>query len=389
MIPDGKASGMSNIKSAIDAKESNKGKGEMKKDSGKQQAEKKFDEEGKEVISKKDLKKLEKKQNKTDAKAGIVHEKPVYTKGDSKKQTVHLPVPACTFASGLTCDLLEAWIANKAWMNGAQASQDDVDALRFVGSTPPNPMAHPNLFGWFCSVSHYVPAIQASWPHGSGLPTDCSNAPQQQSTQKPAAPQQEKKAEKKKEAKPAKEEKKDAAPSIESAWDVFSSCDLRVGKIVECIRHHDSEKLYVEQVDLGEGRLRTIGSGLQKQVPIEQMTEGLCMVFANLKPRKLADLMSEGMVLCSANEDHSACELMRPPAGSVVGERIQLEGNPCGGAALSAEMQKVLAPKKKYMERCLEKLKTNDKCEGSFNGVRLMTSKGPVMCKSLAGLSIS
>lgn len=38
--------------------------------------------------------------------------------------------------------------------------------------------------------------------------------------------------------------------------------DFRVGKIVECTRHPESAKLYVEKIDLGEGRLRTIGSGL-------------------------------------------------------------------------------------------------------------------------------
>ena len=39
-------------------------------------------------------------------------------------------------------------------------------------------------------------------------------------------------------------------------------CDVRVGKIVECEPHPDSEKLYIEKIDLGEGRLRTIVSGL-------------------------------------------------------------------------------------------------------------------------------
>ena len=61
------------------------------------------------------------------------------------------------------------------------------------------------------------------------------------------------------------------------------------------------------------------------------------MVFVNLKPRKLADLMSEGMVMCASNEDHTKVELMRPPEGSVVGERIQLEGNPILGAPVSNE----------------------------------------------------
>ena len=38
--------------------------------------------------------------------------------------------------------------------------------------------------------------------------------------------------------------------------------DMRVAKIVECTRHPESAKLYIEKIDLGEGRLRTIGSGL-------------------------------------------------------------------------------------------------------------------------------
>ena len=109
----------------------------------------------------------------------------------------------------------------------------------------------------------------------------------------------------------------------EATW---SQCDLRVGRIVECYPHPDSAKLFVEQIDLGEGRLRTIASGLQDFVPLEDMTKGLCVVFANLKPRKLADLFSEGMVMCAGNADHTQVELMRPPEGAKVGERIQLEG---------------------------------------------------------------
>ena len=45
---------------------------------------------------------------------------------------------------------------------------------------------------------------------------------------------------------------------------MFRTCDLRVGKIVECTKHDKSDKLYVEKVDLGEegGKIRTILSGL-------------------------------------------------------------------------------------------------------------------------------
>ena len=67
---------------------------------------------------------------------------------------------------------------------------------------------------------------------------------------------------------------------------------------------------------------------------MEEMLEGQIVVFANLKPKKLGGVPSEGMVLCAANEDKSKTELMRPPPGCVIGERIQLQGNPIDGAPL-------------------------------------------------------
>ena len=162
---------------------------------------------------------------------------------------------------------------------------------------------------------------------------------------------------------------------------------MRVGKIVECSRCPDSDKLYIEKIDVGEKELRLIGSGLQQFVPIEQMTEGLCMVFANLKPRKLAHIMSQGMVMCASSADHTQVELMRPPAGAKVGERVFLEGNPI--SSFSQDPQPELKPKKKHMENFLSKLQTNDSLEASYNGVRVLTSAGPIKAASLKGVGIS
>jgi len=68
--------------------------------------------------------------------------------------------------------------------------------------------------------------------------------------------------------------------------------------------------------------LRDIGSGLQGKITKEELKDGLIVVFANLKPRKLADFMSNGMIMCASNEAKDFFELMRPPAGSKVGERL-------------------------------------------------------------------
>lgn len=106
------------------------------------------------------------------------------------------------------------------------------------------------------------------------------------------------------------------------------------------------------------------------------MTQGLCVVFANLKPRPLAGMLSEGMVMCAQNDDHTQVELIRPPEDCTVGERVQLEGNPIGGAKLTDEMQKILNPKRKLAEKLLPLLRTNGEGAAEFNGVRMMTSKG-------------
>jgi tRNA-binding EMAP/Myf-like protein len=65
------------------------------------------------------------------------------------------------------------------------------------------------------------------------------------------------------------------------------------------------------------------------------MKKGLVIVFANLKPRKLVDIMSNGMVMCASMSDKSTIELIRPPEGSKIGERVQLTGNPILGKELS------------------------------------------------------
>jgi tRNA-binding EMAP/Myf-like protein len=50
-----------------------------------------------------------------------------------------------------------------------------------------------------------------------------------------------------------------------------SKLDIRVGKIVECKKHPEADSLYVEKIDLGEGKLRDVCSGLVKFIPLEQV----------------------------------------------------------------------------------------------------------------------
>ena len=51
----------------------------------------------------------------------------------------------------------------------------------------------------------------------------------------------------------------------------FSKLDIRVGKIMTCVRHPEADGLYVEEIDLGEGKLRNVCSGLVKFIPLEEV----------------------------------------------------------------------------------------------------------------------
>lgn len=70
--------------------------------------------------------------------------------------------------------------------------------------------------------------------------------------------------------------------------------------MVQVSRHPDAEKLYILQIDLGEGEVRTIISGLVAYVAAEKLDQCLVAVLCNLKPSKMRGILSEGMVLCTS-----------------------------------------------------------------------------------------
>jgi aminoacyl tRNA synthase complex-interacting multifunctional protein 1 len=106
----------------------------------------------------------------------------------------------------------------------------------------------------------------------------------------------------------------------------LSKVDIRVGRIVEAWPHPESDKLYCEKIDIGNGEIREIASGLQKHYTLEQMQNQMVVVITNLKGRKLAGFMSSGMVLCAQTADGEVVEFLRPPEGSEAGDHVSFEG---------------------------------------------------------------
>lgn len=67
-------------------------------------------------------------------------------------------------------------------------------------------------------------------------------------------------------------EKKAAPPSDADEIVDVSRLDMRVGRILKATKHPDADSLYVEEIDLGEDKPRTVVSGLVKHVPIEEVS---------------------------------------------------------------------------------------------------------------------
>jgi methionine--tRNA ligase beta chain len=78
---------------------------------------------------------------------------------------------------------------------------------------------------------------------------------------------------------------------------------MRVGLIRSAKRHPDADALYVEEVDVGEDKPRTVISGLVKFIPEEQMQNRMAILLCNLKPSKMRGIMSEAMVMCASTPD--------------------------------------------------------------------------------------
>jgi hypothetical protein len=117
---------------------------------------------------------------------------------------------------------------------------------------------------------------------------------------------------------------------------------------------------------------------------MEEMLKGKCVVFANLKEKKLGGVPSHGMVMCAENADHTKLEIIRPPEDAVVGERVYLKSDPKEGWTFSQEPQAPLNPKKKLDDKFKANLKTDGDCTAAYNGMKLVTSKGEVTVPSLS-----
>ncbi|MDR1380154.1 MAG: methionine--tRNA ligase [Tannerella sp.] len=103
---------------------------------------------------------------------------------------------------------------------------------------------------------------------------------------------------------------KQTAPIRETvSFDDFTKLDIRVGTVIECTKVPKADKLLQFKIDDGLGG-RTIISGIAKYYNPEELTGKQVCFIANLAPRKLKGIVSEGMILSAENADGNLAVVM-------------------------------------------------------------------------------
>ena len=110
----------------------------------------------------------------------------------------------------------------------------------------------------------------------------------------------------------------EAKPEIE--YDDFAKLQFQVGEIIACEEVKKSKKLLCSKVKIGS-EVRQIVSGIKAYYKPEEMVGKKVMVLVNLKPRELAGVMSEGMLLC-AEDAEGNLSLMTPEKAMPSGAQI-------------------------------------------------------------------
>merc|ERR550532_571364 len=195
----------------------------------------------------------------------------------------------------------------------------------------------------------------------------------------PAAEEKRKEDAPKKEKKPkAEKTPKKAAADDEAPVDI-GRLDLRVGHIRSAKKHPDADSLYVEEIDVGEEKPRTVISGLVKFIPEAEMQDRMAVLLCNLKPSKMRGIMSEAMVMCASTPEK--VEILAPPPGAKPGDVVEVKGfNRAPDAQLN--------PKKKIFEAVAPDLLVNSALQATYKGELWTVNGSPVTSQTLAGVNI-
>lgn len=307
---------------------------------------------------------------------------------------------------------LESHLETRAFLvPSATCTVADVDVAVVVAKKGDSYKSFPNVHRWLVTVqaflnehgvvdasmakiepiakSHGPPVFFYGTEENVVLPKKKAAAPAPTQGKQMQQPQQQGKGKKQqqqqqegKKDKPKKQQQQQAPATFD-----IGALDIRVGKILKVWPHEEAEKLFCEEIDLGNGEVRKIASGLRPFYKTEELQDQVVMVLCNLKQRNLVGFPSHGMVMCASNADHTSVEIMSPPAGAKIGERV-LFGDYTKDNKEPEPENKVA--KKKIFESVAPDLKTNAEGVLVWKEATGETTAGPVKAsKGMAGAQVA
>ena len=196
-------------------------------------------------------------------------------------------------------------------------------------------------------------------------------APQEEAQEKPdeEAPA-EKHMRQKKEKKPKKPVEK--APELDPA----SFIDARIGKIVKAAEVPDSDNLFMEDVDIGNGVIKHVVTSVRKYYTVEQLQDRHVVIFTNMHPAKMCGVPSEAMLFAGSTPEPDVCELLDPPADAPIGERVMF-GKYTEGEA------KDIDKRNKQWKKVLPFLKINEEGIATYKDEPLHVAEGVIKVPTL------
>lgn len=105
-------------------------------------------------------------------------------------------------------------------------------------------------------------------------------------------------------------------------FDEFVKNDMRVAKIISVEDIEGADKLYKLTLDVGELGQRIICAGLKEYYSKENLKDKRIIYLANLAPRKMRGIESEGMLLAASTNNHEKVVLIVPEEDIEVGSRV-------------------------------------------------------------------
>jgi len=200
--------------------------------------------------------------------------------------------------------------------------------------------------------------------------------------------EEEKKEKKKKKQKKESKKKATKKSEVPEGPPPFGKIDIRVGLIKKAWEHEESEKLWCEEIDVGEDAPRQIASGLRSFFSKEEMEDTRCLVVCNLKARKMAGFKSHGMVLCTKvmKGDVEVVEFVTPPESAPAGTRLTLAGDDTVYAPLVPNQ---IAKKKVWEKEIGPFLRVNADGSATFKDTLIHAAGEVCRAKSIVDAPIS